>query len=162
MNRTNNAARPRKPWRAAPSCIVICHGMAVACPGASVDRACSSHEYELFAVRELIVNAFCHRDWSVYGQKIRVTLFDDRLAIFSPGALPNSLSLANALAGVSYYRNPNIAQLCKDYELAERAGRGLQKIFRTFRERHLPPPEVIDDPMFFQVVLQKNQLHSGP
>ena len=125
-------------------------------PAASTRRV-DTHEYELFAVRELIVNAFCHRDWSVYGQKIRVSLFDDRLEIFSPGALPNSLSLANALAGVSYYRNPNIAQLCKDYELAERAGRGLQKIFRTFRERHLPPPEVIDDPTFFQVVLQKNR-----
>ena len=58
-------------------------------------------EWEFFAVRELVVNAFCHRDWSVSGQKIRLSLFDDRLEIFSPGALPNTLSLANALAGVS-------------------------------------------------------------
>ena len=98
----------------------------------------------------------------MYSQKIRVSLFDDRLEIFSPGALPNSLSLANALAGVSYYLNTNIAQLCKDYELAERAGRGLQKIFKAFRERHLSPPEVINDPTFFQVVLQKNQSHIEP
>ena len=113
-------------------------------------------EWEFFAVRELVVNAFCHRDWSVSGQKIRLSLFDDRLEIFSPGALPNNLSLANALAGVSYYRNPNISQLCKDYELAEKAGRGLQKIFKTFHERNLPPPEIVNDPTFFQVVLKRD------
>lgn len=113
-------------------------------------------EWEFFAVRELVVNAFCHRDWSVSGQKIRLSLFDDRLEIFSPGALPNTLSLANALAGVSYYRNPNISQLCKDYELAEKAGRGLQKIFKTFHERNLPPPEIVNDPTFFQVVLKRD------
>ena len=114
-------------------------------------------EYELFAVRELIVNAFCHRDWSVSGQKIRLSLFDDRLEVFSPGALPNSLSLENALSGVSYYRNPNIAQLCKDYELAEKAGRGLQKIFKNFRESNLPTPEIVNDPAFFQVIMKRNR-----
>ena len=114
-------------------------------------------EYEFFAVRELVVNAFCHRDWSVYGQKIRLSIFDDRLEIFSPGALPNTLTLANAIAGISYYRNPNIAQLCKDYELAEKSGRGLQKIFKNYRERNLPAPEVVNDPAFFQVVLNKAQ-----
>ncbi len=123
-------------------------------PANSVRRV-DVHEYELFAVRELVVNAFCHRDWSVAGQKIRLSLFDDRLEIFSPGALPNTLSVANALSGVSYYRNPNIAQLCKDYELAEKAGRGLQKIFKNYRESNLPAPEVINDPGFFQVVLKK-------
>ncbi|MER2600796.1 MAG: ATP-binding protein, partial [Candidatus Competibacter phosphatis] len=113
-------------------------------------------QYDLFAVRELVVNAFCHRDWSIFGQRIRLSLFDDRLEIFSPGPLPNTLSLENALAGVSYYRNPNIAQLCKDYELAEKAGRGLQKIFKSYQERNLPLPEFINDPAFFQVVLVKN------
>jgi ATP-dependent DNA helicase RecG len=113
-------------------------------------------EYDFFAVRELVVNAFCHRDWSILGQKIRLSLFDDRLEIFSPGSLPNTLSLENALAGVSYYRNPNIAQLCKDYELAEKAGRGLQKIFKIYRERHFSVPEFVNDPTFFQVVLKKN------
>lgn len=124
-------------------------------PADSIRRVDVS-DYDLFAVRELVVNAFCHRDWSVFGQKIRLSLFDDRLEIFSPGSLPNTLSLENALAGVSYYRNPNIAQLCKDYELAEKAGRGLQKIFKICRERHLPVPELINDPMFFQVVLKKS------
>ena len=55
-------------------------------------------------------------------------------------------------------RNPNIAQHCKDYELAEKAGRGLQKIFKTYRERNLPTPEIVNDPPFFQVVLKMNRL----
>lgn len=127
-------------------------------PADSVHRV-DVPDYEIFVIRELVVNAFCHRDWSVAGQKIRLSLFDDRLEIFSPGALPNTLSLANALAGVSYYRNPNIAQLCKDYGLAEKAGRGLQKIFRNFRESNLPAPEVVNDPSFFQVVLKKMNIN---
>ena len=112
-------------------------------------------EYDVFAIRELIVNAFCHRDWSISGQKIRLSIFDDRLEVFSPGSLPNTLRLENALSGVSYYRNPNIAQLCKDYELAEKAGRGLQKISKTLKENKKPDPEFINDPTFFQVILHK-------
>lgn len=44
------------------------------------------------AVFEAIVNAVAHRDYSVHGSKIRLFMFDDRLELYSPGALPNTLS----------------------------------------------------------------------
>ena len=42
---------------------------------------------------EALVNAVAHRDYSVHGSRIRLFLFDDRLEIYSPGPLPNTLSI---------------------------------------------------------------------
>jgi ATP-dependent DNA helicase RecG len=112
-------------------------------------------DYDFFVIRELITNAFCHRDWSIFGQKIRLSLFDDRLELFSPGALPNTLTLENALAGISFYRNPNIAQLCRDYGLVEKAGRGLQKIIAICKQLGLPNPEFQCDSTFIKTTVYK-------
>lgn len=50
-------------------------------------------QYAMSAVFEAVVNAVAHRDYSISGSKIRLHMFSDRLEIFSPGGLPNSLSL---------------------------------------------------------------------
>jgi len=50
-------------------------------------------QYALGPVHEAIVNAVAHRDYSLSGAKIRLFLFDDRLELYSPGALPNTLTL---------------------------------------------------------------------
>ena len=117
-------------------------------------------DFDFFVVRELIANAFCHRDWSIFGQKIRLSLFDDRLELFSPGALPNTLTLENALAGVSFYRNPNIAQICRDYGLVEKAGRGLQKIVAICQQLGLPQPQFQCDPAFIKTTVYKANGHT--
>ncbi len=109
--------------------------------------------YESSIVRELVVNAFMHRDWSIFSQRIRMNLFSDRLEIFSPGKLPNTLNLTRALAGISYYRNPIIAQMLKDYKLADRLGRGLQKVVNYYQQHHLRPAEFEADLEYFKVTL---------
>ncbi len=50
-------------------------------------------QYELGAVHEAIVNAIAHRDYSVSGSRIRLFLFDDRLELYSPGGLPNTITI---------------------------------------------------------------------
>ena len=50
-------------------------------------------QFEMRAVFEAIVNAVVHRDYSIYGSHIRLFLFDDRLELSSPGALPNSVTV---------------------------------------------------------------------
>ena len=50
-------------------------------------------QYAMNAVFEAVVNAVAHRDYSISGSKIRLHMFADRLEIFSPGGLPNSMSL---------------------------------------------------------------------
>ncbi len=50
-------------------------------------------QFSMNAVFEAIVNAVAHRDYSIYGSKIRLHLFSDRLEIFSPGSIPNTMSI---------------------------------------------------------------------
>ena len=50
-------------------------------------------QYDLEAVFEAIVNAVAHRDYSIHGSKVRLRLFENRLEIYSPGDIPNSLSV---------------------------------------------------------------------
>lgn len=50
-------------------------------------------QYEIGAVHEAIVNAVAHRDYSIFGSKIRLFLFADRLELYSPGSLPNTMTL---------------------------------------------------------------------
>lgn len=52
-------------------------------------------QYSEKALFEAIVNAVVHRDYSIRGSKIRLSMFDDRLEVQSPGSLPNNLTLAS-------------------------------------------------------------------
>ncbi len=50
-------------------------------------------QFSMNAVFEAVVNAVAHRDYSIYGSKIRLHLFADRLEIFSPGSIPNTMTV---------------------------------------------------------------------
>ncbi|MCP4214758.1 MAG: transcriptional regulator [bacterium] len=50
-------------------------------------------QYSQRAVFEAIANAVAHRDYSIYGSKIRFFMFEDRLELYSPGTLPNTLTI---------------------------------------------------------------------
>ena len=50
-------------------------------------------QFDVEAVFEALVNAVAHRDYSIYGSKIRLRLFGDRLELHSPGAIPNAISV---------------------------------------------------------------------
>ena len=54
-------------------------------------------QFDMTAVFEAVVNAVAHRDYSIYGSKIRLRLFADRLEIYSPGEIPNTLEPENLL-----------------------------------------------------------------
>lgn len=50
-------------------------------------------QYDMPAVFEAVVNAVAHRDYSIYGSKIRLRMFDNRLELFSPGTIPNTMTV---------------------------------------------------------------------
>jgi predicted HTH transcriptional regulator len=50
-------------------------------------------QYDMTAVFEALVNAVAHRDYSIYGAKIRLRMFADRLELYSPGAIPNTMTV---------------------------------------------------------------------
>jgi len=73
------------------------------------------------AVFEAIVNAVAHRDYSVSGSKIRFFMFDDRLEMYSPGALPNTVTVDNIALRQST-RNELITSLLAESPVAETIG----------------------------------------
>ena len=67
-------------------------------------------QYDLAAVFEAVVNAVAHRDYSIRGSKVRLRLFSDRIELFSPGALPNGMSIDD-LPYKQNARNPAVVNL---------------------------------------------------
>lgn len=51
--------------------------------------------FDSSSVLEAVVNAVAHRDYSIYGSKIRLRLYEDRMVLYSPGALPNTMDVAS-------------------------------------------------------------------
>jgi len=76
-------------------------------------------EVPLAALEELIVNMLLHRDYFI-SAPWRVMLFDNRIELISPGALPNNLTVENIRNGVSIIRNPLIASFSAKGELPYR------------------------------------------
>jgi len=84
-------------------------------------------QFSIRAVFEAVVNAVAHRDYSIHGSKIRIFLFDGRLEIFSPGALPNTVSV-ESLSLRQATRNELLTSLlaeCPVDATAGQVGRGL-------------------------------------
>ena len=73
------------------------------------------------AVFEAVVNAAAHRDYSISGSKIRFFMFDDRLEIYSPGALPNTVTI-DSMALRQATRNELITSLLAETPVAETVG----------------------------------------
>jgi predicted HTH transcriptional regulator len=67
-------------------------------------------QFDLGAVFEAVVNAVAHRDYSIYGSKIRLRTYADRLEIFSPGTIPNSMTV-DSLAFRQSARNETLTSL---------------------------------------------------
>ncbi len=98
-------------------------------------------EYPLEALREAVVNALIHRDYT-YPADIQIRLEADHLEVWSPGELPPPLT-PEALYGPhsSVLRNPLIAQVFYFAGVIERWGTGTTRIIHLCREQGLPEPE---------------------
>lgn len=98
--------------------------------------------YPPLAVREALVNALVHRDYSIHGGAVSVALFDDRLEIWSAGRLPEGLT-PEMLKGThdSVLRNPTIAGVFHRRGLVEQWGRGTNKILAEAEKAGCPEPE---------------------
>jgi ATP-dependent DNA helicase RecG len=94
------------------------------------------------ALREALVNALCHRDYSIAGGSVNVAIFDDRLEISSTGLLPSGLTVADLKRRhPSLPRNPILANVFYLRGLIERWGRGTQKIVELCVRAGHPEPE---------------------
>ena len=97
----------------------------------------------LTILREALINAVVHADYSQKGAPIRVSFFDDRIEIENPGILIPGLTVEDMLMGVSKLRNHVIARIFRELELIEQWGSGVKRMFREAEELGLPEPEII-------------------
>lgn len=110
-------------------------------------------EYPPAAVREAVINAILHADYSTKRSPIQVAIFDDRLEITNPGPLPFGLSLETALSGVSQLRNKVLGRVFRELQLIEQWGSGLNRISEVCRQQQINAPKFEELDHFFRVTL---------
>ncbi len=98
-------------------------------------------QYPRPALREAIVNAVAHRDYSVTGAQILLYVFDDRVEIRNPGGLPNSVTLDNIRTHYSRARNETIARVLFNLGYVNSLGSGIPRMIRQMREHVGREPE---------------------
>ena len=112
------------------------------------------------AVKEAIVNAVCHRDYTS-NASVQVMLFSDRLEVMSPGALPRGMTITKlAKPHKSIPVNPHLANAMYLAGYVERAGTGTEDIINKCREWGLLAPVWKDDGDFKVTIYRENLLQS--
>jgi len=111
-------------------------------------------EYPEVALREAIVNAVAHRDYSNFarGSHIQVRMFADRLEVQNPGGLYGGVTIDELKEGQST-RNLLLVQLMEDVHLVENRGSGIDAMQDAMRKANLQPPRFEDKRTSFLVVL---------
>ena len=125
--------------------------------GATIDGLVRKEKYELppEAIREMIINAHCHRNL-LDESCIQVAVYDDRLEVTSPGGLYNGLTYEEVMNGHSKIRNKAIANIFSQMGLVEAWGSGIKRIFNAAKEYDLPEPKFQEFDNMFRVELFRN------
>ena len=105
------------------------------------------------ALREAVINAVVHADYAQRGAPLRVSIFDDRVEVESPGLLPPGLTVDDLRRGVSKLRNRVIGRVFQELGLIEQWGSGIQRISAACRDAGLPPPQLEEIGTRFRVTL---------
>lgn len=91
------------------------------------------------AFREAIANAIIHRLWDIHSQ-IRISMYDDRIEIVSPGGLPSAISKKEYVSGrISVLRNPILANVFNKLNMVETFGTGIFRIKETYKDSATQP-----------------------
>lgn len=107
-------------------------------------------------IRETIVNAIAHRDYTISGTDIELSIYGNRLEVISPGRLPNTVTIERMKAGCRATRNELIKEVLRDYHYVEATGLGVpRKIIAGMREHNNTEPDLIEDEYSFTVRLWK-------
>ena len=127
--------------------------------GATIDGLVRKEKYELppEAIREMIINAHCHRNL-LDESCIQVAVYDDRLEVTSPGGLYNGLTYEEVMNGHSKIRNKAIANIFSQMGLVEAWGSGVKRILNAAKEYGLPEPKFQEFDNMFRVELFRNSL----
>ncbi len=115
-------------------------------------------DYPFDALREALVNAVCHRDYSL-PSKTELRIFDDRLEIWNPGGLPVGITLDDLRKPhSSVLRNKGIARVLYDIGWVENWGSGMDKMLRECRDAGLPEPELEEHQNGFRITFRSTRI----
>lgn len=103
---------------------------------------------------EGLVNAVIHRSYSLAGDHIRVSIFDDRIEIESPGRFPGVVDLGEPPRINRFARNPRIARVLADLRFGQELGEGIRRIFEEMRLAGLADPDYHQTSGSVQLVLR--------
>ena len=125
--------------------------------GATIDGLVRKEKYELppEAIREMIINAHCHRNL-LDESCVQIAIYDDRLEVTSPGGLYNGLTYEEVMNGHSKIRNKGIANIFSQMGLVEAWGSGIKRILNAAEEYGLPKPRFQEFDNMFRVELFRN------
>ena len=114
-------------------------------------------DYPITALREAILNALVHRDYSIHteGMPIQIIMFEDRIEIRNPGGIYGRIKIDQLGKVQPDTRNPVIASELEVLKITENRYSGIPTIRRTMQEYHLPQPEFLDERGSFIVKLYK-------
>lgn len=113
--------------------------------------------YPWEAVRETVINALAHRDWT-RAVDIEVTNYSDRLEVISPGKLQNSMTISKMVAGQRSPRNTLIMEILRDYAYVDSRGMGVRtKVIPLMRKFNQAEPifEATED--YLKTILPKKK-----
>ena len=111
-------------------------------------------EYPKSVIREAVTNALVHRDYSIAGTDISLTIFSNRLEVRSPGRLPNTVTPDGMRSGVRYARNQTLVNVMRDYGYVDARGMGVRvKIIPGMRDHNGTEPDLIEEEYQFTVRL---------
>lgn len=116
--------------------------------------------YPWEAVRETVINALAHRDWT-RAVDVEVTNYSDRLEVISPGKLQNSMTISKMVAGQRSPRNTLIMEILRDYAYVDSRGMGVRtKVIPLMKKFNRTEPiyEATED--YLKTVLPRKQAHS--
>ena len=127
-------------------------------PSARIEgaRRIDRWEFPEVVLREVVVNALVHRDFSIAGTNIMLAIFSDRIEIQSPGRLPNTVTVNGMKSGMRYARNQTLVNVMRDYGYVDARGMGVRnKIIPGMLAHNGTDPDLIEEEHRFTVRLWK-------
>ncbi|WP_333647948.1 ATP-binding protein [Lacrimispora sp.] len=118
----------------------------------------TEEEYPKFVRQELIVNAVTHRAYSISGTDIQIKMFDNRIAVESPGKLPGLVRVDN-IRYTHFSRNPKIAEFLKAYNFVKEYGEGVDRMCAELETAGLKDPEYHTNAFMLQAIIYNTNVN---
>jgi len=121
-------------------------------------RRIDKPNYPKEVIRETIVNAIVHRDYTISGTDVELSIYSDHLEVISPGRLPNTVTVERMKAGCRVTRNELIKEILRDYHYVEATGLGVpRKIIAGMLKHNGTEPDLIEEEYSFMVRLWREK-----